>query len=270
MNNLMKITAIAGVAILSSCIGDINAGDIGIGNNNNNGGNNNGSSSPNSMNENNSDLFLSSSFTTRAVTIGNLPNNQRQTQLLQTLGKEYLESITGRVGIFDTVTAYFLAGTDTFLTPDDGIFMAFNDSLLNSRVAVGIYDTTDVGAPLTRANATVIFTGGYTAQVVGTAYIFSEPAVVFNDSITLTADFNAGTFKGTGRNTNSGALLIVDGGFSGTALSGSVNFTPSNSNRSYESPLTGLIGQSGAVGTFMNNNREYAFGGGFLVERNSQ
>ncbi len=52
MNNLIKITAIAGVAILSGCVGSINAGDIGIG------GNNNGSNAINPITANSTELEI--------------------------------------------------------------------------------------------------------------------------------------------------------------------------------------------------------------------
>ncbi len=51
MNNLMKITASLALAILSGCVGSINAGDIGTGGNNPNGSNtSNNSNTPNNSN----------------------------------------------------------------------------------------------------------------------------------------------------------------------------------------------------------------------------
>ena len=52
MNNLMKITASLALAILSGCVGSINAGDIGIG------GNNNGSNALNPITANSSEFEI--------------------------------------------------------------------------------------------------------------------------------------------------------------------------------------------------------------------
>ncbi len=251
MNNLMNFFVLAGVIFLTAC---------------------------GSADDKTNDNFITrvetlpSNFTNRAVAISQQPENRRgRDNLLQTLGKEYFESVYGSTRLLHSESTYIIFGKGRLLTPEDGVLMVFSELLLSADVAVGIYNTTDVGAPLTRADATATFTGTYMAKVAGTTAIpFGEPSPEIDEPITLTADFNAGTLRGTG-NSRAGSLLTVSGKFSGKTLSGSVNFSPSDSGNSYDAPLTGLIGQDGTVGSFVSGrNEDYAFGGGFVAERDSQ
>ncbi len=265
MNNLMKIFALAGVIFLTAC---------GI--------------ADDKTNDKDDGFFaraetLPSNFTSRAVAIAASDNNKdTQRGQLTTLANEYLTSVVGELSIVDDISWYFISGDEgDSLTPESGIFMVFSEFVDRGNIAVGILSTTDVGPAFTAANPTATFKGFYAVKVIGavTAPDYNELGI----PITLEANFNAGTLSGSGTvadtsddpNTiieNPGSILTVNGTFTGTTLSGNVNFAPPNASRSYDAPLTGMVGRNGAVGAFTSsanndNNRDYAFGGGFVVSR---
>ncbi len=260
MNNLMKIFTIAGVIFLTACgIADDKTDD---------------------------NFFtrtetLPSNFTSRAVVIltSSTDEDIRSGQLT-TLANEYLTSIVGELSITDRTGWSFISGdVGDSLTSESGIFMVFSEFVDRGNIAVGIFSTTNVGPAFTAANPTATFEGFYTVKVIGT--VTASDYYELGAPITLNADFNAGTLSGSGtvESTsddsnavigNPDSILTVNGTFTDTTLSGNVNFAPPNASRSYDAPLTGLVGQNGAVGAFTSsanndNNRDYAFGGGFVV-----
>ncbi len=247
MNNLMKIIAIAlaGSLFLTACSKDENFFAVAG--------------------------TLPSNFTNRTVAIlrANVSESV-QRQQLSTVARDYLTSVVGEPDIDEFLGGYVLYGDDSgSLTYTDGVFITSSTSLGKGDIIVGIFPATDVGPAFTAANPTATFTGDYVVQVIGTANApdYDESS----ESLTLTANFNTGTLSGS--NTNDfGSILTVSGRFSGTTLSGNVNFSPLGAARSYDAPLTGLVGRNGAVGAFANHSNkgksaDYAFGGGFIVER---
>ncbi len=248
MNNLMKIftIALAGSLFLTACSKDKNffasAGT------------------------------LPSNFTNRTVAIleANVSDNVKGQQL-DTVARDYLTSVVGTPSINDDLGGAVLYG-DRSLTSSDGVFMVTSSFVGRGNIVVGILSTTDVGPAFTAANPTAIFTGQYMLAVFGT--VNAPDYGELGEEITLTANFNTGTLRGTG-NSTAGSILTVAGRFSGKTLSGNVNFSPLGAARSYDAPLRGLVGRNGAVGTFATHSNkgksaDYAFGGGFMVELGSQ
>ena len=245
MNNLMKIfmIALAGSLFLTACSKDENffasAGT------------------------------LPSNFTSRTVAIveADVSDNVKRQQL-DTVARDYLTSVVGELEIVDDLSWGVLGGSSS-LTSSDGVFLAYSSFVDRGNIVVGILSTTDVGPAFTEANPTATFTGEYMLAVIGTVTAPSYEEL--GEPITLTADFGSGTLRGSG-NSDAGSILTVAGRFSGKTLSGNVNFSPLGAARSYDAPLRGLIGRNGAVGAFATHSNkgksaDYAFGGGFLVQR---
>ncbi len=266
MNTLMKFVALASVAVMAGCVGSIfdddDDDDFPFGN------------KDRDRNDDNSFVAragtLPSNFTNRAVGIIKAGSNQNtQRGQLTTVANEYRESVLGESSIVDSTGWYFISGDEgDSLKPESGFLMVYSEFVGEGNIAVGIFSTTDVGPAFTATNPTATFDGFYTVKVIST--LLARDYEERGAPITLTADFGAKTLGGTG-NSDSGAILTVSGKFTGTILSGNVNFSPSNARRSYEAPLTGFVGQDGAVGIFANSannsNSDYAFGGGFVVVR---
>ncbi len=266
MNNLMKFVALASVAVMAGCVGNIfdddDDDDFPFGNKNRD------------RNDDNSFVAragtLPSNFTNRVVGIIKAGSNENtQKGQLTTVANEYRESVLGESSIVDSTGWYVISGDEgDSLAPESGFFMVYSEFIGKGNIAVGIFDSTDVGLAFTQANPTATFNGLYGVKVISA--FLAPDYEERGEPITLTADFGAKTLRGTG-NSDAGSILTVSGKFSGTTLSGSVNFSPSNANRSYEAPLTGFVGQDGAVGIFANSannsNSDYAFGGGFVVVR---
>ncbi len=272
MNNLMKFVALASVAVMAGCVGNLDLG--------------NDKDDDDFPFDNNDDFVsragtLPSNFTNRAVGIV-ASNSDTDTKMGQfnTLANDYLTSVVGELNIVDDIGGSVISGEEEdSLKSESGVLMVFSEFVGRGNIFVGIFSTTDVGPAFTDANPTATFEGFYTVKVIGT--VTASDYYELGAPITLNADFNAGTLSGSGtvESTsdepnavigNPGSILTVNGTFTDTTLSGNVNFAPPNASRSYDAPLTGLVGQNGAVGAFANsanndNNRDYAFGGGFLV-----
>lgn len=78
-----------------------------------------------------------------------------------------------------------------------------------------------------------------------------------NGSITLTADFDAQTLKGTSNND----LLTVDGTFEGKTLDGRVVY------RDIPGVLAGKVGGNEAIGVFHGKTEDALMSGGFIVTK---
>ncbi len=194
-----------------------------------------------------------------------------RTTLIDTLGRNYLEDLSidiPRGAELETLALQGAVG-NAGLSPQDGFLMTFirHPSEVYAHIVVGMFDKTHTGNPVS-ADAT--FTGTYTIRLSA----FSDEGEEINEPIdaqpiTLNLNFRNNTLKGEAE-TQGGARLEVDGVFATNNLSGNVMFRERNGRR-FEAPLTGLIGQDGAVGIFASHNdseigTKYSLGGGFVVE----
>ena len=251
MHLIIKYSAIAGILLLGAC---------GSGNN-------------------------SSNFSTQTFT---LPSDV-QTKIIDApqqgrnaIGRDYLKSISfnnADDGLIDTA----LIGSKQnglfvirLLNEIDSLnFISPRTPAVGGHIFVGMFPTTNVGDPLI-ANA--VFNGSYYVYLLVAPDINSEfSSTGIHIGIKLNADFNEGTLTGTGsipdRYDEIDTALKVNGRFSGESntLSGSVSYTSAKiSDRTFTAPLSGVIGQDGAVGVFTshentNDTTGYAFGGGFVV-----
>ncbi len=268
MNSITKYVALAGVLLLGACGAGGSANVV-----------EDGAFSSRAF-------TFSENFTTRIIDTKDI--NRRiagdplRKEEIDIIGYDYLESISFDIPKDVILTIYYLEGfgRDT-LSADDGIFMinVFDDDAIENHTFVGILNTTNVGAPLT---ASATFTGNYTH------YLFVAPGRLNKsrsfdgrccESITLTADFDKGTLTGsdttsTGDNSGRISTLTVNGQFGDetNTLSGSVSYdNPLVSDRTFTAPLSGMIGQDGAVGVFSNHENTsdsvgYTLGGGFVVD----
>ncbi len=203
------------------------------------------------------------------------------------IGLDYLESISFDIPKDVDFKTYYLNGDGVSgrlgvgLSANDGIFMitSFDEEAIDSHIFVGILNTTDVGELL---DASATFSGSYHLFFIvapGRINRSYSSAGSTASSIILTADFTEGTLTGSdtefaGDLSGRDSLLTVDGRFGdgNNSLSGSVTYeNPSVSDNTFTAPLSGMIGQDGAVGVFSSHENTgdgsgYAFGGGFVVE----
>lgn len=122
----------------------------------------------------------------------------------------------------------------------------------------GVISSTSVAALPTSGSASM--SGQYSAaRVTSISLAGTQLTGVANNgsgSITLLADFEKHTLKGTSDN----SLLVVRGNFTGKALNGSVVY------RGIPGTLTGLVGGDQAVGAFHGKTDSSIMAGGFLVD----
>ena len=177
--------------------------------------------------------------------------------------------ISGSVGNPNTVRKLNLDTTDFDEAPifgdgDDGVAY-FHGRVGSGNVAFsGIYDTTDLGAPLTSAP-----TGGEWHGVIGFNELDEMKAV-----FTITFDGTTGTtgtIKATLENVSGSNDFAIDGTFDDLGIiTGTTNFGifSGSSRGPAEGTLSGLIGAEGAVGAFygvFNEGYTFAYSGGFIA-----
>ena len=176
---------------------------------------------------------------------------------------------SGSVGNPNTVRSLNLDTTDFDEAPifgdgDDGVAY-FHGRVGSGNVAFsGIYDTTDLGAPLTSAP-----TGGEWHGVIGFNELDEMKAV-----FTITFDGTTGTtgtIKATLENVSGSNDFAIDGTFDDLGIiTGTTNFGifSGSSRGPAEGTLSGLIGAEGAVGAFhgfFNEGYTFAYSGGFIA-----
>ncbi len=223
---------------------------------------------------------VKSNFQGESANISILPDGSEKDTLADALGREYLESISVNIPRDGRLETFSLQGDHdgTNLTLTDGFLMTFisNSKTPYAHSVVGIFEDTQVGAPL---GADASFTGKYIVRLLafpdGTtdnpnpAPLGEIIGVNSVETIDLEVNFSARTLTGS-KISSSGARLRVDGEFGDNVISGSVTFVEGVRSMSFEAPLTGIIGQDGAVGVFANSNNgvgtKYSLGGGFVVE----
>ncbi len=203
--------------------------------------------------------------------------------LLENLGRKYLRRIPVNIPTEADAQTLVLQGERDIggLGEQDGFLMIFatEQGKTFAHSVVGMFDTTDVGAVLD-STTSATFSGKYTVRLLAFPPATPEdrdPAPlsesILAEDITLNVDFGNSTIKGETGNVGT-ARLTVDGNFGANRLTGTVTFRERTSNEPFEAPLTGLIGQDGAVGIFSSSNNgtgiKYSFGGGFVVEPDTE
>ncbi len=200
-----------------------------------------------------------------------------------------------RIGFEDyqrqgTIGFHAIRGNDF---DDDNTSLGATDGILvmqtsgsdggGGHVFAGMLGTTQVGPAFEKTAPTATFNGRAIILIVhdrGGGFFSSGNSlenVVSFDNLELTANFEAGTLRGS--NTNSlGEILDVNATINDNILNGTVGVTFTNSaiikaaNRSlFPANLTGRIGENGAVATFASHlargrPSDYALGGGFVVK----
>ena len=202
-----------------------------------------------------------------------------QPVLLGVLGEDYLETLGVNIPRGARVETLYLQGEigGGGLGAQDGFLMVFvADSVDNfAHTVIGIFDTIEVGNPLDNT-ASATFSGKYTARLLWLPPATPEDPnpladieVIDGEPFTLNVDFEQGEIKADVESAD-GARLEVDGNFRGNNIFGDVTFTSDSTSTEFDAPLTGRIGQDGAVGIFSSSNNgsgtKYSFGGGFVVE----
>ncbi|MGU9963636.1 MAG: hypothetical protein ACNYPD_05950 [Candidatus Halichondribacter symbioticus] len=202
-----------------------------------------------------------------------------QPVLLGVLGEDYLETLRVNIPRGARVETLYLQGEigGGGLGAQDGFLMVFvGDSVDNfAHTVIGIFDTIEVGNPLDNT-ASATFSGKYTARLLWLPTATPEDPnpladieVIDGEPFTLNVDFEQGEIRADVTSADN-ARLEVDGNFRGNNLFGDVTFTSDSTNTEFEAPLTGFIGQDGAVGIFASHNNgagtRYSLGGGFVVE----
>ncbi len=152
---------------------------------------------------------------------------------------------------------YSLSGGDT----KDGfaIYRPINPHSSGSFHNVGIYSTTNLGAPLSKTVTNALWAGTLQDRVGTTGGLLNALG------ITLTVGFNAGTKAGTITYGNVGTTHEIDANFDATGvISGEI--TRRAGGDTSAGTISGLIGVEGAVGVFRNNaNATASFVGGFVA-----
>ncbi len=202
-----------------------------------------------------------------------------QPVLLGVLGEDYLETLGVNIPRGARVETLYLQGEigGGGLGAQDGFLMVFvADSVDNfAHTVIGIFDTIEVGNPLDNTTSAT-FSGKYTARLLWLPSAtpdernpLADIEVINGEPFTLNVDFEQGEIDADVTSAD-GARLEVDGNFRGNNLFGDVTFTSDSTNTKFDAPLTGFIGQDGAVGIFSSSNNrsgtKYSFGGGFVVE----
>ncbi len=139
-----------------------------------------------------------------------------------------------------------------------GIYRPFNPHSSGSPYNVGIYSTTNLGAPL-RGTFTNALWAGFLQDRVGV------PNRVGAIGITLTVGFNAGTSAGTITYGNTGTTYEIDADFDATGvISGEI--TRRAAGDTSAGVISGLIGVEGTVGVFRSNvGQTTSYVGGFVA-----
>ncbi len=203
-----------------------------------------------------------------------------QPVLLEGLGEDYLETLRVNIPNNARVETLHLQGEigGGGLGAQDGFLMVFAGDTVNNfaHTVIGIFDTIEVGKPLDNT-ASATFSGKYTARLLWLPPATPEERnpladieVINGEPFTLNVDFEQGEIDADVTSAD-GARLEVDGNFRGNNLFGDVKFTSDSVSTEFKAPLTGRIGQDGAVGIFSSSNNngsttKYSFGGGFVVE----
>ncbi len=130
----------------------------------------------------------------------------------------------------------------------------------------GVFNTADLGAPITTRSGSAIWRGYFVAQN-GTATIRR----LFNLTVDFTSNHGGqvGELKSsaiTDTNTPSSGLLHTIGGRFNErgVISGTVLRTTANGGL-INAPLSGIIGQFGAIGVFVSDEENNKFAGGFVA-----
>lgn len=138
-------------------------------------------------------------------------------------------------------------------------FKAGNDDDDDIIAVSGIIPGTVASGAPTSGN--VIYTGDYQMVSVGGFFIDDGKVIGFavadSGSISLNADFDGGTLRG------SDDKLTIDGRISGNQLSGDVEYD------GVDGTLKGVIGADKAVGAFHGNDKNDIYAGGFYATPDS-
>lgn len=133
-----------------------------------------------------------------------------------------------------------------------GFYPAVGDTTSIKAIA-GLLPGTSVTEVPTSGTASYhgVYGVAFVTDISVSSSILSGYAGEETGSITLNADFSAGTLKG------SAGGLTVNGEFSGTDLNGTVEFN------GLTGELDGLIGGDATIGVFHGNDDDDVFAGGF-------
>ncbi len=152
---------------------------------------------------------------------------------------------------------YSLSGGDT--KDGFGIYRPINRHSSGSFHNVGIYSTTNLGAPLSKTVTNALWAGTLQDRVGTTGGLLNALG------ITLTVGFNAGTKAGTITYGNVGTTHEIDANFDGTGvISGEI--TRRAGGDTSTGVISGLIGAEGAVGVFHSTaGATTSYVGGFVA-----
>ena len=149
------------------------------------------------------------------------------------------------------------------------------DDQLTAAAFSGVTPGADVGAVQTSGTAT--YSGDYELEIVDAVFVLeneiSARLAPAEGTLSLNADFGAGTLTGGGSGGGFGAVattLDVNGTISGRDISGTVDITHTElllgvGTDELSGPLTGLIGEDAAIGAFHASDSNTAAAGGFVA-----
>ncbi len=196
-------------------------------------------------------------------------NPSDEHEFLQTTGTTIPTNIQTSVTqqfTLDLGTAEF-DGAPIFGDANDGFYGFYGDVSGDSYGYVGIYDSTDLGAPLVEASTPLMWNG-----------VLRIGAVEKSTTFTITYDGTLGTIDAFVVNISGPNDFLIDGTFDDLGIiTGTTNFAAYAGNsstgavvdpdESYSGILSGLIGAEGAVGVFhvSNSASNARYSGGFIA-----
>ncbi len=173
------------------------------------------------------------------------------------------------VGTIQNTDAARLAGSDS--SGVTGNVYGYEAGSIDGEVFAA-FSGVAAGASVTPppASGPATYTGTFEVGVVGSIFDtgsgYSGSVTTDNGSITLNADFDAGTLTGSGTGVNdftnfvlNGNELEVNGTITGTQLRGTATYD------GVSGPLNGLIGSDEVIGVFHGNSDSQTHAGGFIA-----
>ncbi len=198
----------------------------------------------------------------------------RQSEILQTT--TFTDNRRGLLGLVNGANARIVDfdSTTNFRSPllrvDGGAINGFAVLGEASNFYAGVLHTADLGAPITQTQGSATWRG----------YLFAaDSTATIGKHFNLTVTFNSnhegqvGTLTGNIHNDidvgdRSGLLYAIEARFNARgAISGDISrsLEINTVQKTFITPLSGIIGQKGAIGVFASNDAESKFAGGFVA-----